>query len=115
MEGSGCRESQKLEVRLQKYLSEAGASVLIWFFTTEVTEITEEANRTPLGPVRICVLRQVRVLFRLRLEKYMKRLMCVVGFVLVTLSFAAAQDHPEEGGHELEVWTGGGQIGRASC
>ena len=108
MEGSGCRKSQKLEVRLQKYLSEAGASVLIWFFTTGVTEITEKANRTPPGPVRICFLRPLRVLFRLLLDKHMKRSIWVVGFLLVMLSFAAAQDHPEEGGHELEVWTGGG-------
>src|ERR1039457_6162930 len=81
MEGSGCRESQKLEVRLQKYLSEAGASALIWFFTTEVTEITEKANRTPPGPVRICFLRPLRVLFRLRLDKHMKRSIWVVGFL----------------------------------
>ena len=36
--------------------------------------------------------------------------MWVVGFVPVMVSFAAAQDHPEEGGHELEVWTGGGHL-----
>jgi len=38
----------------------------------------------------------------------MKRLVCAFGFLLVAFSLAAAQDHPEEGGHELEVWTGGG-------
>lgn len=33
----------------------------------------------------------------------------LVGFSLfLVLSFAVAQDRPEEGGHELEVWTGGG-------
>ena len=38
----------------------------------------------------------------------MKRSLWVVGFLFVALSFVAAQDRPEEGGHELEVWTGGG-------
>jgi hypothetical protein len=32
----------------------------------------------------------------------------VVGFFLMALALAAAQDRPEDGGHELEVWTGGG-------
>jgi hypothetical protein len=43
-----------------------------------------------------------------RPENIMKRSVWVVGLVFVALSFAAAQDRPEEGGHELEVWTGGG-------
>jgi hypothetical protein len=29
--------------------------------------------------------------------------------VFLAVSFAAAQDLPEQGGHELEVWTGGGR------
>ncbi len=33
----------------------------------------------------------------------------VVGFLVISISFLAAQDRPEEGGHELEVWTGGGR------
>ena len=33
--------------------------------------------------------------------------MCVLTW-LVAASPAVAQDRPEEGGHELEVWTGGG-------
>jgi hypothetical protein len=28
--------------------------------------------------------------------------------ILLTVSLAVAQDRPEEGGHELQVWTGGG-------
>ena len=38
----------------------------------------------------------------------MKRSGWVVAFVLVVLALAVGQDRPEEGGHELEVWTGGG-------
>jgi hypothetical protein len=38
----------------------------------------------------------------------MKRFFLVVCFLFLLLSCAAAQDRPEEGGHELEVWTGGG-------
>jgi hypothetical protein len=29
--------------------------------------------------------------------------------MFLTVSFAVAQDRPEEGGHELQVWTGGGR------
>ena len=29
-------------------------------------------------------------------------------FLFAALPFASAEDHPEEGGHELELWTGGG-------
>ena len=62
--------------------------------------------------MRICFLRRVRVLFRFDLMNIMKRSVWVVGLVFVALTFAArqaaAQDRPEEGGHELEVWTGGG-------
>ena len=29
--------------------------------------------------------------------------------MLLILPFAVAQDRPEEGGHELQVWTGGGR------
>ncbi len=42
------------------------------------------------------------------LKNIMKRSVWVVGLVFVALSFAAGQDRPEEGGHELEIWTGGG-------
>jgi len=38
----------------------------------------------------------------------MKRFLPVVCSLFLLLSYAAAQDRPEEGGHELEVWTGGG-------
>ncbi len=38
----------------------------------------------------------------------MKRSAWVVGFVLAVASCLVAQDRPEEGGHELQVWTGGG-------
>ena len=38
----------------------------------------------------------------------MKRSVWVVSLLFAALSFAAAQDRPEEGGHEFEVWTGGG-------
>ncbi len=38
----------------------------------------------------------------------MKRLFLVSCSLFLLLSCAAAQDRPEEGGHELEVWTGGG-------
>ncbi|MGA9529164.1 MAG: acyloxyacyl hydrolase [Terriglobales bacterium] len=38
----------------------------------------------------------------------MKRSAWVVGLLFVALSFAMGQDRPEEGGHELEIWTGGG-------
>ncbi|MFZ0478003.1 MAG: acyloxyacyl hydrolase [Terriglobales bacterium] len=38
----------------------------------------------------------------------MKRFAWVVGLLFVALSFAVGQDRPEEGGHEMEVWTGGG-------
>jgi Lipid A 3-O-deacylase (PagL) len=37
----------------------------------------------------------------------MKIYLWVVGFVFLS-SFAAGQDRPEAGGHEIEVWTGGG-------
>jgi len=38
----------------------------------------------------------------------MKRSVWTVSLLFAALSLAAAQDRPEEGGHELEVWTGGG-------
>jgi len=42
----------------------------------------------------------------------MTRLILVLSFLFAALFFASAsavgQDRPEEGGHELEVWTGGG-------
>ncbi len=38
----------------------------------------------------------------------MTKLLCSLGILLLAFSFAAAEDRPEEGGHELEVWTGGG-------
>jgi lipid A 3-O-deacylase len=47
-------------------------------------------------------------LFRLDLKNIMKRPVWVVGLVLAAVSFATGQDRPEEGGHELEVWSGGG-------
>jgi lipid A 3-O-deacylase len=39
----------------------------------------------------------------------MRRLIGIAVCLLLALSFAAAQDRPEEGGHELQVWTGGGR------
>jgi lipid A 3-O-deacylase len=41
-------------------------------------------------------------------SKNMKRSLLLAFFVFAMVSFLAAQDRPEEGGHELEVWTGGG-------
>ena len=41
----------------------------------------------------------------------MKRLSAIfllLAYVIATGSLAVAQDRPEEGGHELQVWTGGG-------
>jgi hypothetical protein len=38
----------------------------------------------------------------------MKRSLWVVSLLFVAFSFAAGQDRPEEDGHELEIWTGGG-------
>jgi hypothetical protein len=38
----------------------------------------------------------------------MKNVLILAFSLLLMLSLAAAQDRPEEGGHELEVWTGGG-------
>lgn len=38
----------------------------------------------------------------------MKRFFLVTCLLFLPLSSAVAQDRPEEGGHELEVWTGGG-------
>lgn len=38
----------------------------------------------------------------------MKRSLWVVGLLLAFVFYAGAQDRPEEGGHELQVWTGGG-------
>ena len=38
----------------------------------------------------------------------MKRSSLVVAFVVLIFHFAVGQDRPEEGGHELQVWTGGG-------
>lgn len=38
----------------------------------------------------------------------MKRIVWAFLFLFAALTGVAAQDHPEEGGHELEVWTGGG-------
>jgi hypothetical protein len=38
----------------------------------------------------------------------MKRSIIVVGFLLAVIACAVGQDRPEEGGHELQVWTGGG-------
>jgi len=39
----------------------------------------------------------------------MKRIAWIVAFLLSIAGFAIAQDRPEEGGHELQVWTGGGR------
>jgi len=38
----------------------------------------------------------------------MTRSIWVIGFLLAVFTCSAAQDRPEEGGHELQVWTGGG-------
>jgi hypothetical protein len=43
-----------------------------------------------------------------RLENNMKRPIWVAGLLLVAFGLALGQNRPEEGGHELEVWTGGG-------
>jgi len=39
----------------------------------------------------------------------MKRSIWLVGFLVAALSLGSAQDRPEEGGHELQIWTGGGR------
>src|SRR5271170_5976631 len=57
-----------------------------------------------------------RVSFSSTLNPLMTRSVRSAGFSLLALSlttflaasFAVAQDRPEEGGHELQVWTGGG-------
>jgi lipid A 3-O-deacylase len=38
-----------------------------------------------------------------------KRVIEIAVCLLLVLPFAVAQDRPEEGGHELQVWTGGGR------
>jgi len=44
----------------------------------------------------------------MRLANFTKRSTLLASVLLALLPLAAAQDRPEEGGHELEVWTGGG-------
>lgn len=39
----------------------------------------------------------------------MRRFIGIVVCALLMLPFAAAQERPEEGGHELQIWTGGGR------
>jgi lipid A 3-O-deacylase len=39
----------------------------------------------------------------------MKRSTWLVAFLVLMFHFAEGQDRPEEGGHELQVWTGGGR------
>jgi len=39
----------------------------------------------------------------------MNRLIWPVVFLFITLPSATAQNRPEEGGHELEIWSGGGR------
>ena len=63
--------------------------------------------------ISICVLVMLRVLFQfqlqtMRLTKFAKKPTLLACLLLVVVSCATAQDRPEEGGHELEVWTGGG-------
>jgi len=42
------------------------------------------------------------------MKRPLRALAWLAGLVLVAVSLAIAQDRPEEGGHELELWTGGG-------
>jgi len=44
----------------------------------------------------------------MRLLTFTMRSVLIACSLLVLFPFAGAQDRPEEGGHELEVWTGGG-------
>jgi hypothetical protein len=46
--------------------------------------------------------------FRSTSERLMTRSIGVAVCFLLSVSFAAAQVRPEEGGHELQVWSGGG-------
>jgi lipid A 3-O-deacylase len=39
----------------------------------------------------------------------MRRIIEIAVCFFLVLPFAAAQDRPEEGGHELQIWTGGGR------
>ena len=56
----------------------------------------------------ICILFPLRVLFGVCQEKTMRRWAWVFGVLWVLAPVAMGQDRPEEGGHELGVWTGGG-------
>jgi Lipid A 3-O-deacylase (PagL) len=76
-------------------------------FTTGGTESTEDLVA---DGVRRGFVSGVAFAYRsvFDLNNTMKRSVWVVSFLLAALCFAAGQDRPEEGGHELEFWTGGG-------
>ena len=42
-------------------------------------------------------------------ETFMRRPIGIAACLLLAVTSAAAQDRPEEGGHEIQVWTGGGR------
>jgi len=63
----------------------------------------------------ICFLRQLRVSFSMSnipMTQSLRKPCCFFLSLCLTMfaaiSIASAQDRPEEGGHELQVWTGGG-------
>jgi Lipid A 3-O-deacylase (PagL) len=82
--------------------------------TTEATDTTKKA--APRGDDRNLLEGAESVSLRANCraagypidKKTMKRTGWVVGTVFLAMALAAGQERPEEGGHELEVWTGGG-------
>ena len=94
MEGSGCEAKSKGRSQIE-----------------EVKNVRLNSRRSSTTRVRTDLFPGMssRIVSFLAFHQIMIRFRWVAVLLLLAVSHAIAQDRPEEGGHELEVWTGGGR------